>query len=46
MLGFSVYNATTLDYGGTYRKAKSSDSEFYGDGAYDYAGGQLNPNGS
>ena len=46
MLGFSVYNSTTLDYGGTYGQAKSSDVEYYGSGAYDYAGGKLNPNGS
>ena len=46
MLGFSLYNATTLDYGGDYGQAKSTDSEYYGTGAYDYAGGQLNPNGS
>ena len=46
MLGFSVYNGTTLDYGGTYGQAKSSDAEYYGSGAYDYAGGKLNPNGN
>lgn len=46
MLGFSIYSGTTLDYGGTYGQAKSSDTEYYGSGAYDYAGGQLNPNGS
>jgi len=46
MLGFSVYNGTTLDYGGVYGQAKSSDVEYYGSGAYDYAGGKLNPNGS
>lgn len=46
MLGFSVYSGTTLDYGGTYGQAKSSDTKYYGSGAYDYAGGQLNPNGS
>ena len=46
MLGFSVYSGTTLDYGGTYGQAKSSDMEYYGSGAYDYAGGKLNPNGS
>lgn len=46
MLGFSVYSGTTLDYGGTYGKAKSSDTKYYGSGAYDYAGGQLNPNGN
>ena len=46
MLGFSVYNGTTLDYGGTYGQAKSSDVEYYGSGAYDYAGGKLNPNGN
>lgn len=46
MLGFSVYNGTTLDYGGTYDKAVSSDAKYYGSGAYDYAGGQLNPNGN
>lgn len=46
MLGFSVYSGTTLDYGGTYGKAVSSDAKYYGSGAYDYAGGQLNPNGN
>ena len=46
MLGFSVYNGTTLDYGGTHGQAKSSDVEYYGSGAYDYAGGKLNPNGN
>ncbi len=46
MLGFSLYNATTLDYGGTYGSALSSDAKYYGSGAYDYAGGQLNPNGN
>lgn len=46
MLGFSVYNGTTLDYGGVYGQAKSSDVEYYGSGAYDYAGGKLNPNGN
>ena len=46
MLGFSLYNATTLSYGGTYGSAVSSDAKYYGSGAYDYAGGQLNPNGN
>lgn len=46
MLGFSLYNATTIDYGGTYGKALSSDTEYYGSGAYDYAGGKLNPSGT
>ena len=46
MLGFSIYSGTTLDYGGTYEQAKSSDTKYYGSGAYDYAGGRLNPNGS
>ena len=46
MLGFSIYSGTNLDYGGTYGQAKSSDVEYYGSGAYDYAGGKLNPNGS
>lgn len=46
MLGFSVHSGTTLDYGGTYGKAVSSDAKYYGSGAYDYAGGQLNPNGN
>ena len=46
MLGFSVYSGTTLDYGGTYGQAKSSDTEYYGSGAYDYAGGRLNSNGN
>ena len=45
MLGFSLYNATAVSYGGAYGEAKSSDTEYYGNGAYDYAGGKLRPDG-
>ena len=45
MLGFSLYNATSVSYGGEYGEAKSSDTEYYGSGAYDYAGGKLRSDG-
>lgn len=45
MLGFSLYSATSVSYGGEYGEAKSSDTEYYGSGAYDYAGGKLKPDG-
>ena len=45
LLGFTANSSTYVDYGGSYGKAKGTDEEYYGDGAYAYAGGRLNPNG-